>query len=67
MMWRGLSQDDLMEAHKIDSRAIVSRSHSADVAEGVASFIEKRPALVPDLVSSDMPDYFPGWVERSYG
>jgi enoyl-CoA hydratase/carnithine racemase len=66
MMWRGLGQDDPMEAHKIDSRAIVSRSRSADVAEGVASFLEKRPALFPDRVSNDMPDYFPWWVERSY-
>jgi hypothetical protein len=55
-----------MEAHKIDSRGIFARGSSADVKEGVASFLEKRPAKFPDKVSKDMPPYFPWWQERKY-
>lgn len=67
MMWRMLGADDPMEAHKVDSRGIASRGRSADVAEGVASFLEKRPARFPDKVSSGMPGYFPWWAERPWG
>jgi enoyl-CoA hydratase/carnithine racemase len=66
MMWRGLTMNHPMEAHRIDSRAIVSRGRSADAAEGVSSFLEKRPAQFPDKVSQAMPDFFPWWEEPKY-
>ena len=66
MVWRMLGADDPMEAHKIDSRGIFERGRSADVKEGVMSFLEKRPAKFPDKVSKDMPAYFPWWEERKY-
>ena len=66
MMWRGLGWDDPMEAHRIDSRGILSRGRSGDVAEGVSSFLEKRPAEFTDKVSTEMPDFFPWWEERPY-
>ena len=66
MMWRLSALDHPMEAHKIDSRGIYSRGASADVREGVASFLEKRPANFPQKVSSDMPPFFPWWEERKY-
>lgn len=66
MVWRMLGADDPMEAHKIDSRGIFERGRSADVREGVAAFLEKRPAKFPDTVSRDMPPYFPWWQERPY-
>ncbi|MGK2909343.1 MAG: crotonase/enoyl-CoA hydratase family protein [Sphingobium sp.] len=66
MMWRGLGMSHPMEAHQVDSRGILSRGHSADVAEGVSSFLEKRAAVYPDRVSKDMPDYFPWWEEPLY-
>lgn len=66
MMWRGTGMTDPMDAHKVDSRGILSRGQSADVAEGVSSFLEKRPAQFPDRVSGDMPDYFPWWEEPVY-
>jgi len=66
MMWRGLGADDPMEAHKVDSPAIASRGASADAVEGVMSFLEKRDAVFPLRVSSDMPDLFPWWEERSF-
>jgi enoyl-CoA hydratase/carnithine racemase len=66
MMWRGLGLAHPMEAHRIDSRAILSRGRSPDAAEGVSSFLEKRTAHFPDRVSSDMPDFFPWWEEQKY-
>lgn len=66
MMWKMLTADHPMEAHKVDSRGIYSRGSSADVKEGVVSFLEKRPAKFTDKVSKDMPPYFPWWRERKY-
>jgi enoyl-CoA hydratase/carnithine racemase len=66
MMWRGLGMTDPMDAHRIDSRGILSRGRSGDVAEGVTAFLEKRGAAFPDTVSRDMPDFFPWWEEASY-
>ncbi|BDY17121.1 enoyl-CoA hydratase (plasmid) [Sulfitobacter pontiacus] len=61
MMWRMLGADHPMQAHRVDSLAIELRSASADAAEGVRSFTEKRPAVFPDKVSTDLPDIFPDW------
>jgi enoyl-CoA hydratase/carnithine racemase len=66
MMWRMLGADDPMEAHRIDSRAIASRGQSADAAEGVTSFLEKRAARFPLNVSTDMPEFYPWWEERVF-
>ena len=66
MMWRGNGQAHPMEAHRLDSRAIQSRGASADAAEGVSSFLEKRIAHYTDKVSSDMPDFFPWWDEPDF-
>jgi enoyl-CoA hydratase/carnithine racemase len=66
MMWKMLGADHPMEAHKVDSRGIFARGSSADVKEGVSSFLEKRPAKFPDRVSKDMPAYFPWWQPRKY-
>ncbi len=66
MMWRGLGMAHPMEAHRIDSRGIMARGRSADAADGVASFLEKRVPAFPDRVSCDMPDYFPWWEEQRY-
>ena len=66
MMWRMLGASHPMEAHKLDSRAIWSRGASGDAIEGVTSFLEKRPAVYPDMVSSDMPHFAPWMDEPGY-
>jgi enoyl-CoA hydratase/carnithine racemase len=66
MMWKMLGADHPMEAHKIDSRGIYYLGRSADAREGVESFLEKRPAVFPGKVSTDMPEFFPWWDEREF-
>lgn len=66
MLWRMLSADHPMEAHKVDSRGIAVRGPSADAIEGVTSFLEKRPAKFPNKVSDGLPDIFPGWTDREF-
>ncbi|MGB7419116.1 MAG: crotonase/enoyl-CoA hydratase family protein [Erythrobacter sp.] len=66
MMWRLMSADHPMEAHKIDSRAIFSLARGADAKEGIASFLEKRRPMYPGKVSEDMPDFYPWWEARRY-
>ncbi|WP_322071530.1 crotonase/enoyl-CoA hydratase family protein [Paraburkholderia bannensis] len=58
MIWRMAGASHPMEAHRLDSRAIQSRGRSADAAEGVSAFLEKRPAAFSNRVSTDMPDFF---------
>jgi enoyl-CoA hydratase/carnithine racemase len=66
MMWRLMSADHPMEAHKIDSRAIYRLSRGKDAREGIESFLEKRAPAYPGKVSADMPDFYPWWDERPY-
>ena len=66
MLWRMLGADHPMEAHKLDSQAIFAMGQTPDAKEGVASFLEKRPANFPMKVSSDMPDFFPWWKQRRF-
>jgi len=66
MLWQLPAADHPMEAHKVDSRIIYNRAKSGDAAEGVQSFLEKRPPIYPDKVSEDLPDSFPWWEEPVY-
>jgi enoyl-CoA hydratase/carnithine racemase len=67
MMWRMLGAPHPMSAHRVDSRAMLARGQSADVVEGVTSFLEKRPPRFGDRVSDGLPDVFPGWEEPVFG
>ncbi|MCW3032001.1 MAG: hypothetical protein QOK19_425 [Solirubrobacteraceae bacterium] len=61
LMWRMLGAEHPMIAHRADSRGMIARGQSADVVEGVTSFLEKRPAHFADRVSEGLPDVMPGW------
>ena len=60
MMYRNAAQPDPMAAHKVDSLAMFYTSMTGG-KEGVASFLEKRPANYTDKVSKDLPDFCPWW------
>ncbi|MEY2446149.1 MAG: hypothetical protein QOE00_2729 [Ilumatobacteraceae bacterium] len=66
MLWSMLTADHPMEAHRMDSRAILQRGRSADAREGVESFLEKRPAVFTDRVSDGLPDIFPEPITRKF-
>ncbi|MEA2209565.1 MAG: hypothetical protein QOF54_2042 [Solirubrobacteraceae bacterium] len=66
MMWRMLGAEHPMVAHRADSRGMLARGQSADAAEGITAFLEKRPASFPDRVSDGLPDIFPDWVEPDF-
>jgi enoyl-CoA hydratase/carnithine racemase len=55
LMWRMMGADHPMEAHKLDSRGIQLRGQSADVREGIESFMQKRDPNFPNTVGKDFP------------
>jgi enoyl-CoA hydratase/carnithine racemase len=44
MLWSMLGADSPWDAHRVESRALLEVGAGADATEGVASFLEKRPA-----------------------
>jgi hypothetical protein len=56
-----LGAEHPMIAHRADSRGMYYRGKSADAAEGITAFIEKRPADFPDKISDGLPDIMPSW------
>lgn len=59
LVYRGLVADHPMKAHMADSRGILVMGQSADVKEGVASFLEKRAPRFQMSVARELPDLFP--------
>jgi enoyl-CoA hydratase/carnithine racemase len=66
LMWRMLGADHPMEAHRQESRLLLDRGRSADVKEGVGSFLEKRPPKFAGRVATDMPPTYPWWSEPTF-
>jgi enoyl-CoA hydratase/carnithine racemase len=66
MMWRMLGTEHPMLAHRADSRGMYYRGRSADAAEGITAFLEKREAQFPDRVGDGLPDIFPGWAAPEF-
>ena len=61
LMWKMAGAQDASDALAIDMECIKYMAASADVAEGVASFREKRAANFPLKASTDMPPLYPWW------
>jgi enoyl-CoA hydratase/carnithine racemase len=60
MLWTMLGAEHPMLAHRADSRGMFHRGQSADAAEGITAFLQKRPAQFPERVSDGLPDILPG-------
>ncbi|HET9076121.1 MAG TPA: crotonase/enoyl-CoA hydratase family protein [Acidimicrobiales bacterium] len=66
MLWRMLTVDHPMEAHRVDSLAVAQTGKMADAREGVESFLEKRPPRWVLGPGRDEPDWYPWWSEPGY-
>lgn len=66
LVWRGLVARHPIETHKADSMATYLRGRSADVVEGVESFLEKRPPAFPERVPDDLPAFYPWWGDEPF-
>ncbi|MBT8150908.1 MAG: enoyl-CoA hydratase/isomerase family protein, partial [Gammaproteobacteria bacterium] len=60
MMWRLDAANHPRDAHDIDSLAIFYQSQT-ESKEGIAAFLEKRPANFTGKASTDMPPFYPWW------
>jgi enoyl-CoA hydratase/carnithine racemase len=66
LIWRMAGASHPMLAHTADSRALMIQGASADVAEGVAAFLDKRDPVFPRRVSADLPDTTGWWDEPEF-
>ena len=66
LVWRTLGAEHPMTAHRYESRALHHRARQGDVREGVGAFLEKRPAVFADRVSTDLPDVWADWTAPTY-
>jgi enoyl-CoA hydratase/carnithine racemase len=63
LLYRGLADPNPESAHLNDSRCIYWAGMQKDAYEGIASFLEKRAPAFTMSASTDMPDFYPWWVE----
>lgn len=63
MLWSMLGADTPWAAHEMDSGAIFHLGQGPDAAEGVTSFLEKRPPEFPARVADHL-DVVPAWPAR---
>ncbi len=64
MLWSQLTQTDIWSTHALESRIIASLKAGPDAAEGVASFLDKRPAAFTGRLDENLPDELPAWPDR---
>lgn len=65
LMWKMAGAQNPEDALALDIECIKYMAASADIKEGVAAFVEKRPAKFPLKASTDMPPFYPWWDGKS--
>ena len=63
MVWHGLGEPDPQSVHLIDSKVFYWAGKQPDAAEGIQSFLEKRPPEFKLSPTKDLPDFYPWWKE----
>jgi enoyl-CoA hydratase/carnithine racemase len=66
MMWKLLGAPHPIEANRLESKSLLAVQRMPDTAEGVASFLEKRPPNFTLRPSRDLPDFYPWWDETAF-
>ena len=61
LLWSMLGAPSPWDAHRAESRALVELGAGPDAAEGVASFLERRPARFPARLGDDAVAGVPRW------
>lgn len=64
MLWHGLELPSPWYGHAAESHGMFAMGASPDGREGVASFLEKRPAEFPMSVADELPGFVPDWPAR---
>jgi enoyl-CoA hydratase/carnithine racemase len=63
LMWKQLAAPHPMSANQLESKALAAVQRGPDTAEGIASFLEKRPPAFTQRPSRDLPGFYPWWEQ----
>lgn len=64
MLWSQLTQTEIWRTHHLETQLINELKQGPDAAEGVQSFLDKRPAEFTATVDENVPDLLPDWPAR---
>ncbi|WP_243793770.1 enoyl-CoA hydratase-related protein [Saccharopolyspora gloriosae] len=65
MLYRLSALESPYDVARIDSRLIAGLPTNKDAAEGVMSFLERRPPRFPGTVTNDLPGFLPWLTENT--
>lgn len=66
LMWQMQSAKHPMDAHEDESLLLHWIPQQPDAAEGINSFLEKRPPQYRMSPDKDLPDFYPMWKGRTF-